>query len=152
MSWASVYGKLTEIDGETWVDMPLILRGEALRYVVNCSSAALERSMTSLKKKGLVVSEADRFRQQIAAVIAQLSLVRRAQTAQAAELQAAAGPGVRLIDGSAGIARRIAHLTEGQPWPAAAAPGIAVFTRSDANPPPPLAALAPYGIGRIETI
>ena len=62
MSWASVYGKLTEIDGETWVDMPLILRGEALRYVVNCSSAALERSMTSLKKKGLVVSEADRFR------------------------------------------------------------------------------------------
>ena len=42
--------------------MPLILRGEALRYVVNCSSAALERSMTSLKKKGLVVSEADRFR------------------------------------------------------------------------------------------
>ena len=62
MSWASVYGKLTEIDGETWVDMPHILRGEALRYVVNCSSAALERSMTSLKKKGLVVSEADRFR------------------------------------------------------------------------------------------
>lgn len=62
MSWASVYGKLTEIDGETWGDMPHILRGEALRYVVNCSSAALERSMTSLKKKGLVVSEADRFR------------------------------------------------------------------------------------------
>jgi glutamate racemase len=70
----------------------------------------------------------------------------------AAELQAAAGPDVRLIDGSAGIARRIAHLTEGQPWPAEAAPGVAVFTRSDANPPPPLAALAPYGIGRIETI
>jgi glutamate racemase len=69
-----------------------------------------------------------------------------------AELQAAAGPGVRLIDGSAGIARRIAHLTEGQPWPAEAAPGIAVFTRSDTNLPPPLAALAPYGIGRIETI
>jgi glutamate racemase len=70
----------------------------------------------------------------------------------AAELQAAAGPDVRLIDGSAGIARRIAHLTEGQPWPADAAPGVAVFTRSDTNPPPPLAALAPYGIGRIETI
>ena len=30
MSWASVYGKLTEIDGETWVDMPLILRGRPL--------------------------------------------------------------------------------------------------------------------------
>ncbi|WP_257549841.1 glutamate racemase [Sphingopyxis sp. DBS4] len=70
----------------------------------------------------------------------------------AAELQAAAGPDVRLIDGSAGIARRIAHLTQGQPWPAEAAPGVAVFTRSDTNPPPPIAALAPYGIGRIETI
>ena len=68
------------------------------------------------------------------------------------ELQAAAGPGVMLIDGAAGIARRIAHLTEGQSWPAAAAPGIAVFTRSDHHPPPPLAALAPYGIGLIETI
>ncbi|WP_374523807.1 glutamate racemase [Sphingopyxis sp.] len=68
------------------------------------------------------------------------------------ELQAAAGADVRLIDGAAGIARRIAHLTEGQPWPAEVAPGIAVFTRSDDRPPPPPAALAPYGIGRIETI
>lgn len=68
------------------------------------------------------------------------------------ELQAAAGPGVALIDGAAGIARRIAHLTAGQSWPAAPAPGIAVFTRSDDRPPPPLAALAPYGIGSIETI
>src|SRR3546814_6897758 len=47
------------------------------------------------------------------------------------ELQAAAGPDVRLIDGAAGIARRIAYLTEGQPWPDTPAPGIAVFTRSD---------------------
>ncbi|NIJ36664.1 glutamate racemase [Sphingopyxis panaciterrae] len=68
------------------------------------------------------------------------------------ELQAAAGPGVKLIDGAAGIARRIAHLTEGQEWPQTATPGIAVFTRSADRPPPPLAALAPYGIGRIETI
>lgn len=68
------------------------------------------------------------------------------------ELQAAAGPGVKLIDGAAGIARRIAHLTEGQDWPPAATPGIAVFTRSADRPPPPLAALARYGIGRIETI
>ncbi|MFM6852741.1 MAG: glutamate racemase [Sphingopyxis sp.] len=35
----------------------------------------------------------------------------------AEELQAVAGPDVRLIDGSAGIARRIAHLTAGQAWP-----------------------------------
>lgn len=70
----------------------------------------------------------------------------------AAELQAATGPGVQLIDGAAGIARRIAHLTEGQAWPAAAAPGLAVFTRSADRPPPPLAALAPYGLDRIELI
>jgi glutamate racemase len=68
------------------------------------------------------------------------------------ELQAAVGPEVRLIDGAAGIARRIAHLTAGQAWPDAASPGIAVFTRSEDRPPPPLAALAPYGIGTIETI
>lgn len=68
------------------------------------------------------------------------------------ELQAAAGPQVRLIDGAAGIARRIAYLTQGQAWPAAAQPGVAVFTRSEEREPPPLSALAPYGIGRIETI
>ncbi|WP_447762428.1 glutamate racemase [Sphingopyxis panaciterrae] len=68
------------------------------------------------------------------------------------ELQAAAGPDVRLIDGAAGIARRIVHLTEGQDWPATATPGIAVFTRSDDRPPPPLTALTPYGIDRIELI
>jgi len=70
----------------------------------------------------------------------------------AEELQAVAGPGVRLIDGAAGIARRVAYLTDGQKWPAEPAPGIAVFTRSGDRPPPPLAALAPYGIGSIETI
>ena len=68
------------------------------------------------------------------------------------ELQAIAGPDVALIDGAEGIARRIAHLTEGQDWPDAATPGIAVFTRSNDRPPPPLAALSPYGIGSIETI
>ncbi|KTE25392.1 MULTISPECIES: glutamate racemase [unclassified Sphingopyxis] len=68
------------------------------------------------------------------------------------ELRAAFGPDVALIDGAAGIARRVAHLTKGQSWPAAPSPGIAVFTRSEDRPPPPLAALAPYGIGSIETI
>ena len=68
------------------------------------------------------------------------------------ELQAAVGPDIRLIDGATGIARRIAHLTAGQRWPAEASPGVAVFTRSEDHAPPPLAALAPYGIGRIETI
>src|SRR3990167_1623554 len=68
------------------------------------------------------------------------------------ELQAAFGPDVRLIDGAAGIARRIAYLTDGQRWPGAASPGRAVFPRSQDRPPPPLAALAPFGIGAIETI
>ena len=68
------------------------------------------------------------------------------------ELQAAAGAGVALIDGADGIARRVADLTLGQQWPAVATPGIAVFTRSDDRPPPPLATLAPFGIGSIETI
>ncbi len=68
------------------------------------------------------------------------------------ELRAVVGPDVRLIDGAEGIARRIAHLTEGQRWPDEVSAGIAVFTRSDDHPPPPLAALAPYGIGTIETI
>ena len=68
------------------------------------------------------------------------------------ELRAVVGPDVALIDGAAGIARRVAHLTSGQPWPDAAPPGIAVFTRSEEHPPPPLAALAPFGIDTIEMI
>ncbi|MDZ3831163.1 MAG: glutamate racemase [Sphingopyxis sp.] len=68
------------------------------------------------------------------------------------ELAQAAGPGVRLIDGAGGIARRIAHLTEGQDWPAAASMGTAVFTRSDDHPPPPVSALARFGLGRIDLV
>ena len=45
-----------------------------------------------------------------------------------AEELAAALPGVRQVDGGPGIARRIAHLTQGQPWPVQHPPGIAVFT------------------------
>lgn len=37
----------------------------------------------------------------------------------AEELAAAAGPGVALIEGNAGIARRVAHLVDGQDWPEA---------------------------------
>ncbi len=33
------------------------------------------------------------------------------------ELAAAAGPGVALVEGNAGIARRVAHLVAGQDWP-----------------------------------
>jgi glutamate racemase len=63
---------------------------------------------------------------------------------------AAAWPGVALVDGGPGIARRIVHLTERQPWPEGLLPGIAVFT---APPPPSLApALARFGLDRITTL
>src|SRR5881394_1913578 len=48
----------------------------------------------------------------------------------------AAFPGVQYVDGGAGIARRIAWLTRGQPWPAAPSPGRMLFTG-----PAPLASL-----------
>ena len=36
-------------------------------------------------------------------------------------------PCVQFVDGGLGIARRIAFLTQGQPWPDEPSPGIAVF-------------------------
>ncbi|MFO1256621.1 MAG: glutamate racemase [Sphingomonadaceae bacterium] len=56
----------------------------------------------------------------------------------AEELGREFGPGVRFVDGASGIARRIAHLTQGQPF-ARSADDFAVFTRADAD----LVALAP---------
>jgi glutamate racemase len=58
---------------------------------------------------------------------------------------AAALPGVRFVDGGPGIARRIAFLTQGQPWPDRPPPGIALFT---GGPPSPdlAAALAGFGL------
>lgn len=67
-----------------------------------------------------------------------------------AELAAAAPPGMRFIDGAAGIARRVAYLTQGQDWPSQPPEGIAIFT---ATPPDALApALAEYGLTRIEAL
>ena len=66
-----------------------------------------------------------------------------------AEELADALPGVSQVDGGAGIARRIAYLTRGQPWPVQPPVGIAVFT----GPPPPeplVEALSRYGLSRIE--
>ena len=45
------------------------------------------------------------------------------------ELTAAAPHPVAFVDGGPGIARRLAHLTQGVPWPEALWPGVAVFTR-----------------------
>ncbi|GLR47857.1 glutamate racemase [Sphingomonas astaxanthinifaciens] len=68
-----------------------------------------------------------------------------------AEELAAALPGVAQVDGGPGIARRIAHLTEGQSWPDEAPPGIAVFT--GLGPNVPLAeALGRYNLGEIRHV
>ena len=63
------------------------------------------------------------------------------------ELRAAL-PGVRLVDGGPGIARRIAWLIRDQRFPADRPPGIALFT--GARPGPALAAaLAGFGLTEI---
>ncbi len=57
----------------------------------------------------------------------------------------AAFPGVALVDGGPGIARRIAYLTRAQLWPAVPSPGIALFT--GASPSGPLLrSLARFGL------
>jgi len=64
------------------------------------------------------------------------------------ELLAAAPHPVAFVDGSAGIARRIAVLTEAQAWPDVAPPGIAVLTdTTDADRLAP--ALAAHGFERV---
>lgn len=67
------------------------------------------------------------------------------------ELAQAFGPGVAMVDGADGIARRIASLTEGQAF-ARAHPDTALFTRSE----PGLAALQPAlaarGLERVEVL
>ena len=69
----------------------------------------------------------------------------------AEELAEAFGPGVSFVDGAAGIARRIAHLTEGQAIQRAAA-DMALFTRSDADIEALLPALASYRLDRVEIL
>ena len=49
------------------------------------------------------------------------------------DLRAVAPPHVRFVDGGPGIARRVAHLMEGQDWPDVPAPGTLVFTRTGAR-------------------
>jgi glutamate racemase len=62
---------------------------------------------------------------------------------------AEAFPGIALVDGGPGIARRIAYLTGGQEWPESAPPGIAVFT---SEPPASLLpALARFGLTDIRS-
>ena len=67
------------------------------------------------------------------------------------ELSAAFGPDVRFVDGAAGIARRIAALTQGQTF-ARSAPDFALFTRADDGLALLQPALASYGLTRMEQL
>lgn len=66
-----------------------------------------------------------------------------------AELRAAFGPDVALIDGAAGIARRIAHLTGSQPFQRIH-PDYALFTQAAADIVALAPALVQYGLDRID--
>lgn len=64
------------------------------------------------------------------------------------ELAEAFGPGVRFVDGSDGIARRIAFLTQGQAWAHSATGDFALLTKDDPNDERLMPTLARYGIVR----
>jgi len=59
-------------------------------------------------------------------------------------------PQIGYVDGGAGIARRIVHLTREQPWPESPIPGTMVF--NSAGRAPALSALAEFGIGEVQQI
>jgi glutamate racemase len=63
----------------------------------------------------------------------------------------AAFPQVSYVDGGAGIARRIAHLTQGQQWPAEPTAGLIIYTGSDGKRPAPKS-LAQFGLTEIKTL
>ena len=62
----------------------------------------------------------------------------------------AAFPHMHYVDGAAGIARRIAYLTRGQPWPTEPATGIALFTSPAREPL--LNSLANFGLGEVQEL
>jgi glutamate racemase len=68
------------------------------------------------------------------------------------ELTAASPRPIRFVHGGDGIARRVAHLTEGQNWPAAPTPGRAIFISDGSNPEPLHAGLERYGIKAFEML
>jgi glutamate racemase len=68
-----------------------------------------------------------------------------------AELRAAFGPDVTFVDGAAGIARRIAFLTQGQPF-LRTSPDVALFTGDLADVATLLPALAAHGLEGVERL
>lgn len=67
------------------------------------------------------------------------------------ELSAEFGPGVRLVDGAAGIARRIVHLTHGQPF-RREVPDLALLTKAEDSLPLLVPALVRAGLERLEVL
>jgi len=65
------------------------------------------------------------------------------------ELGEAFGPGVKLIDGAEGIARRVQFLTKGQEFERSG-PDVAVFTGGNGSLAKLVPALTAYGLERIE--
>jgi glutamate racemase len=68
------------------------------------------------------------------------------------ELAIAALPGMQFVDGAAGIARRILHLSQGQSWPEAYVPGIFVTTGQIADIAPYRPQLTQYGLTEIASL
>ncbi len=62
---------------------------------------------------------------------------------------AVAAPGMQFVDGAAGIARRIVHLTDGHDWPAEPTDGIFITTGTLAEAELLRRALAGFGISKI---
>ncbi|MEJ5976117.1 glutamate racemase [Novosphingobium sp. PS1R-30] len=67
------------------------------------------------------------------------------------ELAEVFGPGVGFVHGAQGIARRVAHLTEGQAF-VRTSPDLALFTRDGEDVAALLPALAHYGLNRMEIL
>lgn len=68
------------------------------------------------------------------------------------DMTAIAPPGVTFVDGGPGIARRVAALTVGQPWPRQAPPARLVFTRLGERERAIAARLAARGFAAAETL
>jgi glutamate racemase len=62
----------------------------------------------------------------------------------------AAFPKVTYVDGGPGITRRIAHLTQGQPWPEEPAGGILIYTGDGHRPL--MSALARFGLTEVKSL
>lgn len=67
------------------------------------------------------------------------------------ELRARLGEGVQFVDGAQGIARRVAYLTQGEPF-RRTSPDLAVLTGSLTEAAPLVPVLKSYGLERLESL